>query len=514
MKLEEILGLKTGSLMSKLTPIARNGHKSIRTINKERFGSKDGVGVVEIQYRALDLPPKIDTFFKDVILFKTGDYKMYNAGGNELLTGKYLWRVTEGNERMPATAKIWLMGVQTYVGWLMLPKTIDGAKKFIDNCCERMKKSITAEWRDEIAPLFVGCGLSAQEVHPIHLVDPEYYRLFNKWLRLRKHQNRVDYIHNAKALININHGFLTQQVEYVWDHPKLGLTPVSQDDPDWMEKYKVQQDNWRTTCLSWSIILSDLIKKVPTKAEVVKSKLKPIIVKGDIFDSLRKMIVSHVSYKPVARLKNGVAGQVFLAIWIRDQLLLRTLVSNPLRHRNYCEMTYRADNSGNLRQCPERGWRLVFQPEDFKNQRGAAKGVYDVGVPKDLWPLIEEYLFKARPVLMRNGNVETDCVFLSKDGAVLKDGRLSHVVFSLTARFGGFNVKSVGIRMHAFRHLIATGWLKEHRYDYYTVAKILHDELETVMKAYAHEEPDDVLVVYNKVLALPPLPTIDWRMAA
>ena len=228
------------------------------------------------------------------------------------------------------------------------------------------------------------------------------------------------------------------------------------------------------------------------------------------------MVARHASDQPPARLRHNPDGSKHLAVWIRDQLLLRKLISNPLRALNFAEMTYREDGTGNLRKCPERGWRLVFKPEDFKNQQGAAKEPYDVGLPEDLWPLIELYLKKARPILLRNKKVieMSERLFLTDNGEEFDGGSISHVIYMLTARFGAFNVETVGIRTHAFRHLIATAWLRKHRYDYYTVAQILHDDIYTVIRIYGHNGPGDVLNVYQKELALPSFRYDDLRDAA
>jgi integrase len=43
---------------------------------------------------------------------------------------------------------------------------------------------------------------------------------------------------------------------------------------------------------------------------------------------------------------------------------------------------------------------------------------------------------------------------------------------------------------HAMRHIVATDYLKRVPGDYPTVARLLHDKLITVLKAYAHYEVD------------------------
>jgi hypothetical protein len=54
-----------------------------------------------------------------------------------------------------------------------------------------------------------------------------------------------------------------------------------------------------------------------------------------------------------------------------------------------------------------------------------------------------------------------------------------------------------GFRPHIIRHIIATDHLKRHPRDYLTVAHLLHDKLETVIKNYGHLTVDDGLRVLH-----------------
>jgi hypothetical protein len=50
---------------------------------------------------------------------------------------------------------------------------------------------------------------------------------------------------------------------------------------------------------------------------------------------------------------------------------------------------------------------------------------------------------------------------------------------------------------HAFRYVIATDHLRRHPGDYLTVATLLHDKLETVLKNYGHLRVEDGLRVLS-----------------
>lgn len=190
------------------------------------------------------------------------------------------------------------------------------------------------------------------------------------------------------------------------------------------------------------------------------------------------------------------------AAWIRDVLLCKMLISNPLRAAQFSIMRFRG-NRPNLYQTVDGGWRIRFDPSDFKNQKGAAFEEYDTSVEQSVWPWIHRYLSEARPHLF---GTDADYLFLpsvegpkrgagyaaldiDESGNWIGDG-LTKRVKVVTARY---TPEGVGFGTHAFRHIIATDHLKRHPQDYMTVAQLLHDKLATVMKAYAHLKVDDGL---------------------
>lgn len=188
--------------------------------------------------------------------------------------------------------------------------------------------------------------------------------------------------------------------------------------------------------------------------------------------------------------------------WIRDVLQLKMLVSNPLRIGQYAAMRFRGPES-NLRRTPDGHWRMHFEPDAFKNEKGAACEPYDVALESSVTPWLNRYLSEARPYLL---DAENDYLFLpgvhgpNRGAGYEKLGLVPTGMWnadSMTKR-----IKVVTERYfplcdafgpQAFRHVIATDHLKRHPKDYLTVAQLLHDTLASVMKAYAHLEVDDGL---------------------
>lgn len=187
----------------------------------------------------------------------------------------------------------------------------------------------------------------------------------------------------------------------------------------------------------------------------------------------------HVSW----RRRMGASGET-LAVLIRNQLLLQMLSVNPLRINNYRMMTYRKDNRGNLYQRPDKTWALRFNPEDFKNQKGAADRPYDTAITIEDPSLFDEYLSVRHHLKGSKGN---DRVFVTPESDVVQ---FNPLITGLTRAILS-SVTKQGFGPHAFRHIIATGYIKTHPNGYQVVAGILHDRLTTVLNEYAHLQSAD-----------------------
>ncbi|QIE22855.1 site-specific integrase [Caballeronia sp. SBC2] len=186
------------------------------------------------------------------------------------------------------------------------------------------------------------------------------------------------------------------------------------------------------------------------------------------------------------------AGGLAEAVHKRDALLLSMLVANPLRKRNYVLMTWKEDNNGVLCRRQDGQWRIRYGTDDFKNDGISSTKEYDAPLPRALQNRIADYLAEYRPRLVCNAP-DADWLFPSKTGT--KWVPLNRHVAKLTKRLipetpGGFGP-------HAFRHLVATDYLRKHPNDFLTVAVLLNDSLETVLKAYAHLRQDESFEKYE-----------------
>jgi integrase len=178
------------------------------------------------------------------------------------------------------------------------------------------------------------------------------------------------------------------------------------------------------------------------------------------------------------------------ALHVRDIVLIKMLTINPLRRHHYSIMTYKENEGGNLIRGSNGSWALHFEAEDFKNQNGAAHGPYDVILSKSIWKQIQEYLSNYRRVLFNADRC--DYVFLSlndsKHDGMWPADAITRRVKVLTQRY---IPHCPGFGPHAFRHIVATDYLKNNPNGYQVVANILHDKLETVLREYAHLKTAD-----------------------
>lgn len=179
-------------------------------------------------------------------------------------------------------------------------------------------------------------------------------------------------------------------------------------------------------------------------------------------------------------------GSVQEAITRGDELVLRLLISNPLRGKILKTLTYKSDNSGEVYQTPAKLWRIRLAVSRKKVSTNGEKP-NDVPVLGWLQNTLTKYVREFRPTLAIAKSAD---LFLSRSGN--RFNSLDRQVFKLTkALISG----CVGISPHAFQHLVASGWLTKFPNDFLTVSKLLDDSIQVVMSNYAHLKKE---VAFNR----------------
>jgi hypothetical protein len=216
---------------------------------------------------------------------------------------------------------------------------------------------------------------------------------------------------------------------------------------------------------------------------------------GADYDTLAR--IPDLIRREAERLRNGEDKK--RATLIRDQLLIKFLLVLAWRQRNLreCKLGNRKDGANIFKEeIPSRLrialprsavealerdphqkiWQFYFRAEETK----AGRAVQAV-VPKQLVPLLEEYVDVYRPILVGNNDPRT--LFVNDHGRPFETSALRVRVKNLTARYTGKIVTP-----HQFRHAFAFKWLKDHPEDYLTLSKHLwHRDVKVTIRIYGRD---------------------------
>jgi len=346
------------------------------------------------------------------------------------------------NDKYVPTASIVWVSVISYLGWLCRSSELNGA------------------------------GLAVDEVQTLAwFTQKSMIHRYLAWKIERAddkvHSGILEFIKLVRALTHPDHGYLSQM-------PALNAhLPEAYRHVSWSiachEAYAWSSDMHRD-------LRSNCIEDSREAMEPIKSILElpePMEAIGDMTARMR-------SSRPAT-------GGIDEAVWARDLLLIRLMTSNPLRAKNMKLLTYRSDNTGNLYKKCDGSWNIRIDKRAFKNQKSAAgDDDYDVGITKNVWPAIEQYLAVYRPMLPDAERV--DFFFLSSkseknDGYIGPWQSLNRRVFYLTKRYL-WNCPGIGT--HGFRYIVGTSILKKNPEAWGLAAAALHDKEETVKAHYAH----------------------------
>uniref|UniRef100_UPI00054F8F73 site-specific integrase n=1 Tax=Desulfovibrio inopinatus TaxID=102109 RepID=UPI00054F8F73 len=287
---------------------------------------------------------------------------------------------------------------------------------------------------------------------------------------------RGKYTGGHKYIFQMALSMLRAKTGYLWQKPEFS---------ECLGK-PLQAEAWHALCEKNRATLLDVYKELGKGNHFKKGR--------DPFHAIASIVaLQHpigALFEMVARMERSIPSTSqpsTNALHARNILLVKMLICNPLRVQQYAMMTWCADNTGNLYTGPDGEWRMRFEPVDFKNHYGAASQPYDVALSEWLRPDIDAYLSVYRPYF-RDAAV-SNSLFLprgEKKGRTrdyLSAAVISSTVLKLTRKF---IPDCPGFSAHAFRHIIATEYIKNNPNGFQVAANILHDRLETVMRAYAH----------------------------
>ncbi|MFT4503147.1 tyrosine-type recombinase/integrase [Caballeronia sp. 15711] len=323
-----------------------------------------------------------------------------------------------------------------------------------------------------------GFGLDSHEAQTFAwFAVPEAVDGYLEFMRTRSggisHGGLNSFAALGTALTNDRTGYLVQR-------PELAAhLPSSSKIEDWADACARTFE----LCKDWRRVTTDVSRNPQDPIRGLLNLSEPL---GPILRAIAKLDEKAAKAKP---------GSKAEARCKRGALLLSMLVANPLRARNFILMTWRPDQAGNLYRREDGQWRIRFGAKDFKNEPRALQAQYDAPLPRALAHRIEEYLDEYRPrLVVQNDSVAW--VFPNDRAGKWKtlNRQLARITRALIPESHSFGP-------HAIRHLVATDYLRKHPNDYPTVAQLLHDKLETVLREYAHLRQDDSFGKYEEHLS-------------
>ena len=310
-----------------------------------------------------------------------------------------------------------------------------------------------------------GYGLAKSEVQTLAwLTVPEAIDAFLEFRTDRsgglKHGGHRVFCSYVSSMVRVGNGYLTQLGDFskkIPEEASVGRT--------WQE---MCQETFELVA-EWKRDAKDLSRDPTGPLKFffyLEFFLKPV------FDAMRSLR-NRAEFAPSKSMEE--------AILRRDELVLGLLISNPLRATNLINLTYKEGGSGGIQKDQSGAWRIKIPGNQFKNRGRVAQEIYDVPVAGWLTDLVTDYVRDFRPVLL-GSTPDKGYLFLSSKGGG-RFNALNRQVFNVTKEH---IPQCGGISPHAFRHLVATEWLTRNPNDFITVAALLNDTIEVIMKTYAH----------------------------
>lgn len=459
-RLEEIFGLPVGVLIAKLPKVLFGDTESIKSC--QTGYRKHGATLIRLPYLLKEFPPTLQGEWDDVFRFYTDAAWLRMHG----LKRNSKWRIREHDNSCPSARRIGHL-ISEFMGYLCLPS-------------------------DAEDPRLRGMGFRPEELTLAAFSDSGLVYNFSQFKRGRsylKHYNADTFI-----LFSFCLSLLRKETGFLWQSPDLGSRlPVP-----------VPAAEWHAWCERHRSVIKSTVKDLRREDEFKKTRdpfepISAIILNNQHpLEVLFELAADYEADAPPRR-----ASHHHKAVHYQNLFLIKFVTLIPLRAFNLSVMTWRPDGTGNLYQKPDGSWWVRVDPSYLKNHKGAAKDrPFDVPVHPSLWPYVEEFLFTHRPHLA--GAAECDYVFRPalklKATKARHPGRevavhvLSRKVFRITQRY---IPDCPGFSLHAFRHLVATEYIKNNPAGYAIAASILYDREKTVRSNYAWVVPADKFAFWN-----------------
>jgi transcriptional regulator with XRE-family HTH domain/integrase len=320
--------------------------------------------------------------------------------------------------------------------------------------------AISGKYRGEAA-------LKKSDLTLAQFADKELQDAFVDWRIGRSggdiNHGHVNYFKSLAMMCHPDTGFLTKQADTIGAAAGFGKA------------------EWIARCTAMNVWANDQVE-VCKEVGIISSRdpVKPIqsildlpMPMNAIKDAIRRMDMDEPSN-----------------LWrklphVRNKTLLVLSACIPLRAKNFKQLTWHEDNSGDLYQTATKEWRIRIHRKEFKNRDGAAsKKDFDQKIHEYAWPYLYRYIKEIRPQF---GGSRHE-VFVSRDtpDEEWAGEGLNGAFFQTTKKYvAGCR----GFGPHSMRHIVATSYIIAGGgtpESIVTAASALNNHFETTKQFYMH----------------------------
>lgn len=273
---------------------------------------------------------------------------------------------------------------------------------------------------------------------------------------------------------------------------ELGLDLSEEELLKMAEEYYPLFDSLRQTTLSLKTLSPNSTK---IKNKFITDLKDPSEYVRKALSKAKYVLAAHDGYR--SELKDSEKSEHPTAVLSRNITIISCLLELPLRARNWSDM------------------KLGYTPDGeciYKNQNG----LYEVHIPKDCFKnfdqkiipenfvhefskstsaVIAAYLDKDRESF--KGSEDSPYFMVSTRSPYLTVRSLSRVIDEFFKMYGDQTIKKGGIRIHFFRDIVATSFLKQFPGAYAHAGMLLLDSEETMKENYGHLQPKDALSLWQ-----------------
>lgn len=273
---------------------------------------------------------------------------------------------------------------------------------------------------------------------------------------------------------------------------ELGLDLSEEELLKMAEEYYPLFDSLRQTTESLTTLSPNSTK---IKNKFITDLKDPSEYVRKALSKAKYVLAAHDGYR--SELKDSEKSEHPTAVLSRNITIISCLLELPLRARNWSDM------------------KLGYTPDGeciYKNQNG----LYEVHIPKDCFKnfdqkiipenfvhefskstsaVIAAYLDKDRESF--KGSEDSPYFMVSTRSPYLTVRSLSRVIDEFFKMYGDQTIKKGGIRIHFFRDIVATSFLKQFPGAYAHAGMLLLDSEETMKENYGHLQPKDALSLWQ-----------------